>query len=149
VRLALVALAACGASPPPPEEPPPSVGRAISIVWRAAQGDGDQVVVTIVVDRKPIDLGVLPAATDMEPGTPNTCALRSAHPLRTEFVCGDLSAFFAAELEQGELVISYVEGHKWSEMRRIPVYGEGLAVAPYELPRDPATVGSGSATSDP
>ena len=54
--------------------------------------------------------------------------------------------FFAAELEQGELVISYVEGHKWSEMRRIPVFGEGLAVAPYELPLDPATVPVGCAS---
>jgi hypothetical protein len=151
MRAALVALAACGAAPPPAEEPPPSMGRAISIVWRAAQADGDLVAVTIVVDRKPIDLGVLPAATDMEAGTPNTCALRAAHPLRTEFVCGDLSAFFAAELEQGELVISYVEGHEWKEMRRIPVFGEGLAVAPYELPLDPVVPppAEGSATSVP
>lgn len=137
MRFVLLAAAACGASAPPAEQPPPSMGRPISIVWRAAQGDGDLVNVTIVVDRKPIELGVLPAATDTEPGTPRTCALRSAHPLRTEFVCGTLDAFFAAELEAGELVISYVEGHQWKEMQRIPVYGEGLAVAPYQLPADP------------
>jgi len=143
--LVLALLGACGASPPP-EQPPPSVGRAISIVWKAEQGDGDLVNVTIVVDRKPIALGVLPAATDTEPGTPATCALRAAHPLRTEFVCGDLEAFFAAELEaNGELVISYVEGHNWKEMRRIPVYGEGLAVAPYALPTEPALPDAGDA----
>jgi len=139
-------LIACGASAPPPEQPPPSMGRAISVEWKATQGDGDQVVVTIVVDRKAFDLGLLPAATDMEAGTPNTCALRSAHPLRTEFVCGDMSAFFAAELEGSELVILFVDGNNWKEMRRIPVYGEGLAVAPYRLPVEPA-LPSGSAGS--
>jgi hypothetical protein len=145
VKLALlVVLAACGASPPPQEQPPPSMGRAISIEWKASQADGDQVVVTIVVDRKAIDLGLLPAATEMEAGTPNTCALRSAHPLRTEFVCGDMSAFFAAELEGNELVILFVDGHQWKEMRRVPVYGEGLAVAPYRLPVEPT---AGSATA--
>ncbi len=141
-------LVACGAPARPPEEPPPSIGRAISIEWKAAQGDGDQVIVTIVVDRKAIELGLLPAATDMEAGTPNTCALRSAHPLRTEFVCGDMSAFFAAELEGSELVILFVDGNQWKEMRRIPVYGEGLAVAPYRMPVEPApappTTGTGT-----
>lgn len=110
------------------------MGRPIHIEWKATQGDGDQVVVTIVVDGTAIDLGLLPAATDTEPGTPNTCALRSAHPLRTELTCGDMMAFFAAELAQGELVISFVDGNQWREMRRIPVDGEGLAVAPYRLP---------------
>ena len=126
-------LAACGASGPPPEPIPGSVGRPISIEWKAAQADGDQVAITIVVDGKATDLGLLPAATDMEAGTPNTCALRSAHPLRTELTCGDMRAFFAAELEAGELVISFVDGNRWREMRRIPVYGEGLEVRPFQL----------------
>lgn len=145
-RALMLLAAACGASPPPAEEPPPSMGRPISVEWKASQADGDQVVVTLVVDGKAIDLGLLPAGTDTEPGTPNTCALRSAHPLRTEFVCGDMRAFFAAELEAGELVISYVEGNTWNPMRRIPVYGEGLAVAPYRLPYPSEAPPSGSAT---
>lgn len=150
-RLLAIAVAACGASPPPAEEPPPAIGRAISIEWKASQAEGDQVVVTLVVDRKPIDLGLLPAGTDTEPGTPNTCALRSAHPLRTELTCGDMRAFFAAELEPGELVISYVEGNTWTPMRRIPVYGEGLAVAPYRLPYpvEPAPPAPGGSASAP
>ena len=142
MRMLVLVVAACGAAPPPAEEPPPAFGRPISIEWKATQADGDQVAVTLVVDRKPFELGLLPAGTDTEPGTPNTCALRSAHPLRTELTCGDLSAFFAAELEPGELVILYVEGNTWKEMRRIPVYGEGLAVAPYRLPYPEETAGS-------
>jgi hypothetical protein len=133
MRAGFLALIACGASPPPAQMSA-SVGRPISIEWKAAQGDGDQVVISIIVDGKTIDLGLLPAATDTEAGTPNTCALRSAHPLRTELTCGDMSAFFAAELEASELVISFVDGHDWREMRRIPVFGEGLAVKPYALP---------------
>lgn len=132
-RVLLMFASACGASAPPPEPLPASVGRPISIEWKAAQADGDQVAITIVVDGKAIDLGLLPAATDTEAGTPNTCALRSAHPLRTELTCGDMSAFFAAQLEAGELVISFVDGNEWREMRRIPVYGEGLAVRPFQL----------------
>ncbi len=133
MRRVLALVAACGASGPPPEPLPASVGRPIMIEWKAAQADGDQVVITIVVDGKAIDLGLLPAATDTEAGTPNTCALRSAHPLRTELTCGDMTTFFAAELEAGELVIQFVDGNEWREMRRIPVYGEGLAVRPYRL----------------
>lgn len=136
-QLALVAVAACGAAPPPAEQAPPSFGRPISIEWKAAQGDGDSVIVTILVDRKATELGLLPAGTDSEAGTPNTCALRAAHPLRTEFVCGDLSAYFAAELHGDELVIIYVDGNVSREMRRLPVYGEGLAVAPYAMPTEP------------
>lgn len=136
-RAVIIVLCACGPSPPPAEPMPASVGRPISVEWRATQGDGDIVNVAIVVDGKTTELGVLNAATELEAGTPNTCALRSAHPLRTEFLCGELSAFFAAELEPGELVISYVEGHQWREMRRIPVFGEGLAVRPYALPTGP------------
>lgn len=132
--IALLILIACGASAPPPEQPPASAGRPIHVEWKAAQADREQVIVTIVVDGQAIDLGLLPAATDTEAGTPNTCALRSAHPLRTELTCGDMMAFFAAELTQGELVISFVDGGQWREMRRIPVDGEGLAVAPYRLP---------------
>jgi hypothetical protein len=132
-----ITLGACGVSAPPPEQPPASVGRAISIVWRAEQADDDQVSVTIVVDRKAVPLGLLPAATDMEAGTPNTCALRAAHPLRTEFVCGDLSTFFVAELQGAELVLSIVGGNRWQEVKRVPVFGEGLAVAPYAMPTSP------------
>jgi hypothetical protein len=133
----LVLVAACGAAPPPAEIPPPSMGRAVPIEWKADQADGDQVAVTIVVDGKAIGLGLLPAATEMEAGTPATCALRAAHPLLTEFVCGDLSAYFTAELRGEELVITFMDQGQRHEMRRVPVMGEGLAVAPYRMPTGP------------
>ena len=54
--------------------------------------------------------------------------------LRTEFVCGELTTYFAAELQRGELVISLVTPDAQREVRRLEVYGEGLAVQPYALP---------------
>lgn len=132
MRTVVLGIAACGASPPP-EPVPPSEGPQIAIEWRVVQADGDQVAVTIIVDGKSIDLGLLPAATDTEAGTPNTCALRSAYLLRTELTCGDLTSFFAAELEPGQLVLLFSDGHQSREIRRIPVFGEGLAVRPYRL----------------
>lgn len=131
----LVLVAACGASPPPPtpQELDPSIGRAIRIVWRAEQADGGQVMVTLVVDGKDATLGVLDAATEYEAGTPATCALRAAHPLRTEFLCGDLTRYYRATLENDELVVMLVDGEQQTEVKRIPVVGEGLAVAPYAM----------------
>ena len=77
-------------------------------------------------------VGALDAATEHEPGTPSTCALRAASPVRTEIVCGDRDAF-AAELVGGELVIFFV-GERRSELKRIPVSGGALAVKMLVLP---------------
>ena len=40
--------------------------------------------------------GTLSAATESEAGSPRTCAIRAAHPLRTEFACGEMLAVYAA-----------------------------------------------------
>lgn len=133
---AAVIVIACGAAPAPAPAPvEPAIGRAIAVEWKAAQGESDQVVVTIVVDGKPVELGTLHAATDTEPGTPWTCALRAAHGTRTELACGDLASYFVAELHRGELVISLVAADGQREVTRVPVVGQALAVKPYELPR--------------
>lgn len=115
-----------------PVEP---AGRAIAIEWKATQAEGDHVLVTIVVDGKPIELGTLPAATETEPGTPWTCALRAAHGTRTELACGDLASYFAAELNGSELAISLVAPEGAREVTRVPVAGNALAVKPYALPQ--------------
>lgn len=132
MRALVLFIAACGAKPPP-EPLPPETGRAISIEWKATATDGDDVLVSIVVDGKAYDLGPLPAVDEMQRG-PRTCALRSAHPLRTEFVCGELTSYYAAQLERGELVITLVTPEGTREILRGGVVGEGLAVAPYALP---------------
>jgi hypothetical protein len=93
--------------------------------------------VTLVVDGKPFDVGILPAATETEPGTPATCALRAAHAVVTELTCGELSSYITAELAGEELVIARVDGTTRQELRRIPVYAGSLAVAPYRLPTAP------------
>jgi hypothetical protein len=134
----LIALAACGASPRGPIDDqalPPAP--PLSLEWKAAQADGDQVAITLVVDGRPIELGVLPAATEMEPGTPATCALRSASLDRTELTCGDLTSRFGAELGPDALAIYRVDGNTRTELRRIEVYAGSLAVAPYRLPTAP------------
>lgn len=134
ILIALV-LCACGASPPPPtpQEQDPAIGRAIRIEWRAEQADGGRVTVTLVVDGEPQVLGMLDAETEMEAGTPATCAVRAAHPLRTEFLCGNLDRYYVATLDQGELVVTFVDGTQHAEVKRIPVVGEGLAVKPYAM----------------
>jgi hypothetical protein len=131
--VAIVASLGCGAAPPPPLFEPVHEERAIAIQWRAAQDDGDRVLVTIVVDGTAHELGTLDAATELERGTPRSCALRASHPLRTEFLCGDLTSSFAAELHGEELVIAHVEHGKRRELRRVPVVGDALAVRPYLL----------------
>ncbi|NVB77018.1 MAG: hypothetical protein HOV81_01365 [Kofleriaceae bacterium] len=134
--LILVLVAACGATPPPPtpQELDPSSGRAIRIQWRAEQADGGLVTVSLVVDGKAETLGQLDASTEFELGSPATCALRAAHPLRTEFLCGDLARYYRATLERDELVVTLVvDGEQPTEVKRIPVVGEGLSVAPYTL----------------
>lgn len=134
-RMLALVLVACGATPPPREPPPGSTVRPpIRITWRAEQGEGELVAITIVVEGKPIALGSLPAGTATEVGTPRTCAIRAAHPLRTEFSCGDMTSFYSAELRGDELVLASVDGNGTHELRRMPVWGDGLAVTPYALP---------------
>ncbi len=122
-----------------------TVRPAIGIVWKVTQGEGDDVLVSIVVDRKRHELGPLAAATESEAGSPQTCALRAAHPLRTELTCGDLTRFYVVELRGDELVFSYDNGTARSELRRIPVYGDGLSVAPFQID-DPTPVAPAAPT---
>jgi hypothetical protein len=133
--LIITLIVACGASPPPPRPQPvdPSIGRAIRIDWRAEQADGGRVTVTLVVDGEENAVGLLDATTELELGTPSTCGIRAAHPLRTEFACGELTSYYSATLEEEELVVTFVDGEQHAEVKRIPVVGEALAVAPYAL----------------
>jgi hypothetical protein len=107
---------------------------ALRIEWRAEQADDDLVLVTIVVEGKPIALGTLAAGTDTEHGSPRTCAVRAAHPLRTEFGCGEMAAYYTAELQGEELVLAILDGKAPRELQRIEVYADGLAVKPYAMP---------------
>jgi hypothetical protein len=134
MRVFLIALVACGASPPP--EPPPrgaTVLPPIRVEWRAEQGEGELVDVTVVVEGKAIALGPLAAGTESERGTPRTCAVR-AHPVRTELACGDMASYYAAELRGDELVLLLVDDAGEHEVQRVSVMGDGLSVKPYALP---------------
>ena len=131
-----IVLAACGPKPPPPElqAPPP---QPIRVEWKVERGEGTQVNVSLVVDGKAIAIGPLEAVTEMQVGTA-TCALRAAGPRRTEIVCGDSNAYSAA-LGDGELVVSLVPaiGAPPAVVKRIPVYGDALAIQMLALPIDP------------
>ena len=132
-RFALL-LAACGGGHPGPripEQPPPPP--PVVVEWKVEQGQGSQVDVTLIVDGTKVAVGSLEAATLDEPGTPNTCALRAASPLRTELVCGDANSY-AAQLRDGELVVSLIAGDAKSVVKRLPVQGEELSVKMLLLP---------------
>lgn len=133
-HLILLAIAACGAKSPaaPPPSEPAEMPQPISVEWKADQADDGKVDVSLVIDGKALPVGLLDAATESEPGTPATCALRAAHPLRTEFQCGAVN-YYAAELHSGELVISLHDGEHAIQVKRVPVNGDGLAVKPYAL----------------
>jgi hypothetical protein len=130
----LVACVACGASTPPPAPAETVVRPALRIEWRAEQADGDLVAITIVVDGKAISLGTLAAGTETEHGSPRTCAVRAAHPLRTEFTCGEMASYYTAELQGEELVLGILDGNASRELQRVSVYADGLAVKPYAMP---------------
>jgi hypothetical protein len=130
----LLACASCGASGPPPAPAETVVRPALRIEWRAEQADDDLVQVTIVVEGKPIALGTLAAGTETEHGSPRTCAVRAAHPLRTEFACGEMATYYIAELQGEELVLGVIEGSAPRELQRVAVYADGLAVKPYAMP---------------
>jgi hypothetical protein len=134
MRVALLSCVACGASVPPPAPAETVVRPALRIEWRAEQADGDLVLVTIVVDGKAISLGTLAAGTETEHGSPRTCAVRAAHPLRTEFACGEMASYYTAELQGEELVLGILDGNKPRELQRFAVYADGLAVKPYAMP---------------
>jgi hypothetical protein len=134
MRALIVFIAACGAKPPTPPPPTPASeqGTPIRLEWKAEQADDGRVDVSLVVDGKEQQVGLLDAATETEPGTPATCALRAAYPLRSEFQCGAVN-YYTAELHTGELVITLSDGEHTSEVKRFPVEGDALAVAPYAL----------------
>lgn len=139
---AVVACAcACGGSgsAPQPMAPAPQPPQPITVEWKVVQGDVHQVDVALVVEGHSIAIGTLDAATADEAGTPNTCALRAASPQRTEIVCGEGNAY-AAELGDGEIVISWITADARREVKRVPVYGDILSVKMLSLPLDePAT----------
>jgi hypothetical protein len=133
MRWLILIACACGGTPKQPEmiEVPPA--QPISVEWKLEQGEGHTVNVALVVDGTSNALGALDAATEFEAGTPATCALRAANPRRTELVCGDTSSI-TAELVGSELLVTLVAADQRSEVKRIPVYGDTLAVKMLMLP---------------
>jgi hypothetical protein len=132
IAVAVVLGCACGGSSAPSGPRMPEALPPISVEWQVEQGEGNTVNVTLVVAGRPHAIGALDAATEYEAGTPSTCALRAASTRRTEIVCGDHNAF-AAELVEAELVISRIAEQR-SEVKRIPVSGDALAVKMLVLP---------------
>lgn len=137
VRWLIVALAcACGGRGSDRKISEPESGptaQPISIEWKVEQGDGNLVNVTLVVDGTSLAIGTLDAATEHEAGTPATCALRAASPRRTELVCGDVNAF-SADLVGNELLVMSIANEQRTEVKRVPVAGDVLAVKMLVLP---------------
>ena len=131
----LIALAcACGGGGPKQSAMPESQqSTPISVEWKVEQGDGSQVNVSLAINGTTHAIGPLEAATELEPGTPSTCALRSASPQRTEIVCGDVNAYTAV-LGDGALIVSLLAGEQRTEVKRVPVFGDVLAVKMLVLP---------------
>jgi len=131
--VALVCTAACGGRA---RNQPHGIAideeRYVTIEWKVEQGEGSTVNVSLVVDGRSIAIGALDAATEHEAGTPATCAMRAAGPRHTELVCGDANAY-GADLVERELVVSLV-GEKLTEVKRIPVNGDTLAIKMLLLP---------------
>ena len=125
----------------------------IAVSWQAKQADGENVEVTVVVAGKPYVLGKLNAASDDAPGTPATCdTMASPKPTSVGFTCGGTPAYnhYRADLVGGELVITLETGvdgsdgapeEKKQEVKRIPVKGGALVVAPYVKPATPPVNG--------
>ncbi len=135
MRVFLVALAACGgaATNAVPAASPSSSIVPIHVEWKVEQGEGHTVNVSLVVEGTSIFIGALDAASEYEAGTPATCALRAANPRRTEIVCGDSNSY-AADLVGPELLVTLVTGEQRSEVKRVPVNGDELAVKMLALP---------------
>lgn len=123
----------------------------IPLAWQAKQADGENVEVTLLVGGKPHVIGKLSAAADDGPGTPARCdTMPSPKPTSVGFTCGGTPAYnhYRADLQGAELIITLetgVDGNpgddKKQEVKRIPVKGGALVVAPYVKPATPPVNG--------
>jgi hypothetical protein len=130
--LIALALVACVTVKQPPPQQQQATAQTIVVQWKVEQGDGDRVNVTLVVDGRAVAIGSLASAT-LDAVGPKTCALRAAHPLRTELVCGDAN-YYEAALETGGLVVTLVDGAQRNVVKRMAVQGDGLVVQALRLP---------------
>ncbi len=114
----------------------------VAIEWRVARGTDKRVEVTIVVAGIPTTLGSLHAGAESGPSGPKTCHIITGTESESRFSCGNTSAFngFDATLVDSELVIeleTFTETGKLStdrklvEVKRLPVAGDQLVVAPF------------------
>ncbi|MBX3155730.1 MAG: hypothetical protein KF773_07010 [Deltaproteobacteria bacterium] len=136
--------AACGGGSKGTTPPGGGADGVIALTWQAKQADGEHVEVTLVVGGTPHVLGKLNAAADDAQGTPRTCdTMPSPAPTSVGFTCGGTPAFnhYRVDLRGAELVITLETGvdgeatsEKSEEVKRIPVKGGSLTVAPYVKP---------------
>lgn len=123
-------------------------GKTVALEWKATQGEGELVTVTLLVAGEPVTLGTLNAAADDAPGTPAQCKVGDKPtPTTAEFWCGGTPAYnyFHAEIVGKELVITHISGvdaavadpgakEEVKEVKRVPVKGGTLTVAPFTPP---------------
>lgn len=142
--LALTALAACGGSPSRATGPD---GAAVPIAWQAVAAKDSHVTVTLVVSGTPYVLGELDATADDVPPSPATCSVqKNTTPSEATFVCGGTPAYngYRARIEGGQLIVTLetgvetgsgpMENPKSTEVKRLPIAGRSLAVAPFSPP---------------
>jgi hypothetical protein len=125
-----------------------ATGAAITLEWIAVRAKGNELAVTAVIAGTPFALGEISNAPP-DPATPMTCRLGGKREAKhSEFSCGEkkedgrASFNYAADLQGNELVITL---HSWeysnhtgewledtNEVKRVPVVGASLTVAPYQ-----------------
>lgn len=148
-RIACVVLLVAGAAAckTKPASTVGNQGNALALEWTAVQAEAEHVDVTLLVGGEAVPLGKLSAASDDGPGTPERCSVGDKPtPTAVEFRCGMTPAYnyFRAELVGKELVITHVSGvdtaadpaakPEIKEVKRMPVKGGALSVAPYGTP---------------
>ncbi len=140
----VTALAACGGRPPHATGPS---GAAVPVSWQAVAAKDSHVTITLVVAGTPYTLGELDATADDMPPSPATCSVqKNTTPSEATFACGGTPAYnaYRARIESGQLVVTLetgvengdgpMENAKSLEVKRLPIAGGSLAVAPYSPP---------------
>ena len=131
-RLAVVlALTACGGRSSPARTPAPVPPAVLDLQWGAVDGTdgpGNAVDVTLIIEGKPVSVGVLDGASDADPSGAASCSIVGSSTVDSSTRCGDTPEYqgFVVTLSGGQLVLSLqsgVDDLSTTEVKRIPEPG--------------------------
>lgn len=85
---------------------------ALPLSWKLANAANESVTVSLVVGDQTIPVGSLAAASDDEPGTVNTCAMKNAGTGESRLSCGATPHYnwYTAKISGGALVVTLTDG---------------------------------------